>query len=183
MLIVVGKSGSGKSTVCKELSMLGYTHFIQATDRPMRTGEVDGRDYIFVNSATFDKMVVDNKFVEYKSYRVANGNIWRYGTINNTIAIQSNAFVFICPAPVADSIACRYPNDVKICYIYADNNTLRDRLMSRGTESIEEIDRRLASDNIDFDDWNHYDFMIDVSNDPPNIIASKIDEIYKSTCK
>lgn len=183
MLVIVGKSGSGKSTVCKELAKLGYAQFIQATDRPMRGGEVDGQDYLFVNSSKFDEMVADNKFIEHKSYRVANGDVWRYGTVDNKIAIQSNTFVFACPAPVADSIECNYPNCVKICYIYADDNTLRDRLTSRGTETSDEINRRLLSDDSDFANWDNYDFMIDASTDPPNIIAEKIDKIYKSICK
>ena len=49
MIILVGKSCSGKDTVVKELAKMGYNKIVTCTTRPPRPGEIDGREYHFLN--------------------------------------------------------------------------------------------------------------------------------------
>ena len=66
LLVISGPSGCGKSTICKRLHDDPRVEFsISATTRPMRTGEVDGRDYVFVDKARFRRTVVPNSRVYF----------------------------------------------------------------------------------------------------------------------
>ena len=75
MIVLVGESGSGKTTIQKELGKLGTKKVVTCTTRPMRVGEKDGEDYIFLSDKEFQKMIDDNGFVEHAEYRG-----WKYGT-------------------------------------------------------------------------------------------------------
>jgi len=56
MIILTGKTGSGKSTVIRALSLAGFNRVVTCTTRPMRAGEADGRDYHFFDEGTFQKV-------------------------------------------------------------------------------------------------------------------------------
>ena len=72
MIVLAGPSASGKTEVAKYLaSHFNLTKIITTTTRPMRKGEVDGRDYFFVTIEKFNEMVENDEFVEYTVY---NGN-------------------------------------------------------------------------------------------------------------
>lgn len=56
MIILTGKSGSGKTTVARELEKHGFKRAVTCTTRPRRTGEEDGVDYHFLSSKQFEKL-------------------------------------------------------------------------------------------------------------------------------
>ena len=92
MIVLAGASASGKTEVAKELAKkYGITKVITTTTRKMRVGEVNGRDYFFVSKEEFEKMLMDNRFVEYTYY---NDNL--YGSTKDQIA--PNKCVVIDPA-------------------------------------------------------------------------------------
>lgn len=75
MIVLVGESASGKSTIEKILvNKYGRKKIVSYTTRKPRDGEVNGIDYHFVDDATFNKMVEDEKFAEHAVY-----NGWQYG--------------------------------------------------------------------------------------------------------
>src|SRR6186997_1018796 len=67
MFILSSPSGAGKTTIARKLleAVPGIGMSVSVTTRPMRPGEVDGRDYHFVDHATFDQMVADEEFLEW----------------------------------------------------------------------------------------------------------------------
>ena len=66
MLLISGPSGSGKSTICKRLLEDPRVEFsVSATTRPMRPGEVDGRDYRFLSAEKFSEHVENGDFIEF----------------------------------------------------------------------------------------------------------------------
>ena len=74
MIVLSGASASGKTEVAKMLaSKYGITKVITTTTRPMRVGEVDGRDYFFVTKEQFEQMIRNDEFVEFTIY---NGNYY-----------------------------------------------------------------------------------------------------------
>ena len=74
MIVLAGASASGKTEAAKLLaSKYGITKVITTTTRAMRNGEVNGRDYFFVDRDTFKKMIEEGRFVEYTEY---NGNLY-----------------------------------------------------------------------------------------------------------
>lgn len=68
-IILIGASGSGKSTIENELNNhCGYKKIVSYTTRKPRDGEVNGKDYWFVNEDTFKDMVKEGLFAEYEEY-------------------------------------------------------------------------------------------------------------------
>ena len=82
MLVISGASASGKTEVAHIISKkYGLTRVITVTTREKRVGEVDGVDYFFVTKEEFQKLIKENKLVEYAEY---NGNF--YGSRRDQIA-------------------------------------------------------------------------------------------------
>ena len=86
MLILCGKSGSGKDTLATEILKKhpeDTTRLVSYTSRPMRDGEVNGREYVFIRKEEFLKGIEDGSFVEYRSYKTlieGKPDEWFYGT-------------------------------------------------------------------------------------------------------
>ena len=67
MLVLSSPSGAGKSTISRAL-LKGHPDLamsVSATTRPMRLGEVDGKDYFFLDTEKFKSMVAENQFLEH----------------------------------------------------------------------------------------------------------------------
>ncbi len=75
MIVLVGKTNSGKSTIRDELVKLGFDKVISYTTRPMRTGEQQDVEYHFINEEKF----LDKDIFNRRDYTVANGDTWHYG--------------------------------------------------------------------------------------------------------
>mgnify|MGYP000046132290 FL=1 len=79
---IMGKSASGKDKIYKSLlekTDLKLHRLILYTTRPIRCGEVNGNEYFFVDNAYFEKMLLEGKIIEYRSYETVNGQ-WTYCT-------------------------------------------------------------------------------------------------------
>ena len=69
IIVLLGASGSGKSTIENELAThYGFEKIISYTTRPPRDGEVNGKDYYFTNDKTFNEMIDDGLFAEHDKY-------------------------------------------------------------------------------------------------------------------
>lgn len=75
MIVLIGESASGKSSIERELVALGFNKIVRYTTRPMRKEDVDGETYHFITEEQFNDMVEKNLFAEHASY-----NGWQYGT-------------------------------------------------------------------------------------------------------
>lgn len=151
MLVILGESASGKSTVQDILcERYGFKRLITYTTRQPRKGEVDGVDYHFVSEEKFDKLLNQNFFCESATY-----NGWHYGTatedcLNNRIAVLTpHGFRQIKKMVPTASFYINVPR--------------RDRLvkiLNRG-DNIEEAYRRSLSDVGMFDGIaDEVDFVI-----------------------
>ena len=110
MIVISGASASGKTEVAKLLAKkYGITKVVTTTTRPMREGEVNGRDYFFITKEQFEEMIKNEKFVEYTIY---NGNF--YGSQKDQVAI--------------DKCIVTDPQGLK-AYSLLNNNTLSDILI------------------------------------------------------
>ena len=78
--IIVGNSGSGKSTLAYDLQKSGFNRIITYTTRPMRMGEINGKDYIFISKSEFLKKYDNNEFIGPTKYA---GNF--YGTLKSDL--------------------------------------------------------------------------------------------------
>jgi len=143
LVVISGPSGAGKSSIMARLladPCLSYGASV--TTRPPRTGEVDGRDYHFVDRREFLRMAREGELLEYEELF---GHL--YGTPRAPIeAALAEGRVFVVDVDVAgaENIAAMYPEAVTIFIMPPDEEVLRERLSARRTENAEGLARRLA---------------------------------------
>ncbi len=178
MIVLIGKTCSGKTSIANEMMKLGFHRIVTTTTRDIREGETQDVDYHFVAQDKFKEMIHDNEFVEWKSYITSNG-VWYYGTSMDDIkSADEKSILIITPDGLKDLLDKEY-NIVSV-YIYANNNTIRGRLLSRGDDK-NEAERRLKDDNEKF---KHVEDMVDKiiynnANDKLEEVVSKIVEFVK----
>ena len=160
LLIVSSPSGAGKTTLCHRLlAEFSDARFsVSHTTRPPRQGEVPGRDYHFVCAAEFDAMVRDDAFVEWAQ---VHGN--RYGTAHAEIHAAAAArrdVVFDVDYQGAAQIKRRYPEAVAVFVLPPSLEELRRRLVSRGTETPESLERRFEAAIGEISHHAEFDFLL-----------------------
>ena len=143
MIVLVGESASGKSSIEKHLKIYhGYNKIVTYTTRPPRYGEVDGIDYHFIDVNKFCELKEQGFFAEVAQYRG-----WYYGTAKEDCT--NDKVVVLTPHGLRQ--ICKIP-DINIISFYI-NVPRRDRLikiLQRG-DDIEEAYRRSLSDVGQFD--------------------------------
>jgi guanylate kinase len=147
LVVLAGPSGVGKSSVVHELRAL-YPELwfsVSATTRAQRPGEVDGRDYHFVSSAEFDRMIADGELLEWAEI---HGGIHRSGTprgpIERRVSAGAHALVEVDLAG-ARALRKAVPEAFLVFLAPPSWDALVERLTGRGTESRDVLERRLAT--------------------------------------
>ena len=161
MFILSSPSGAGKTTVSHML--LAHDDHIRmsvsATTRPMRPGEVDGRDYHFVSQADFDRMVEDGAFMEWAS---VFGHC--YGTPKAQIRAglkEGQDFLFDIDWQGTQQLYQKAETDVVRVFLLPPSLAeLRRRLTGRGTDSAEVIAARMARAQGEISHWDGYDYVV-----------------------
>lgn len=157
LLIIGGKSGSGKDSVVKEFEKNGWKRIVKYTNRPKREDEIDGVDYHFVSIELMETI----PFIFKQSFVVANGNTWYYGFPMEHIMLSDNKNdkYIIIMTPFEYNKFLDMTKEFKIIgkdfisvQIDVPDDIRRERLIKRG-DDIEEIDRRIKADNKDFEGW------------------------------
>ena len=175
MIVLAGASASGKTEAAKLLAKkYGITKIVTTTTRSKRKGEVNGVDYFFVSKEEFEKMILENRFVEYTLY---NGQM--YGSTKDQIA--NDKCVVIDPAGLRSYINLHNDNIVTF-YLEADEKTRHDRMVLRGDDA-EKIKSRIENDRVTFRKENiaKVDYIIDASNNRTiEEVAKNIYDLYIS---
>ncbi len=161
MFILSSPSGAGKTTISHML--LAHDDHIRmsvsATTRPMRPGEVDGRDYHFVSQADFDRMVEDGAFMEWASLF---GHC--YGTPKAQIRAglkEGQDFLFDIDWQGTQQLYQKAETDVVRVFLLPPSLAeLRRRLTGRGTDSAEVIAARMARAQGEISHWDGYDYVV-----------------------
>ena len=180
MLIVLsGPSGVGKGTVRKALfSQPGndFQYSVSMTTRQPRPGEVNGKDYFFVSKEEFEKHIREGQMLEYAKY-VDN----YYGTplkyINDTLDEGKDVFLEI-EVNGAMQVRSKCPDGVFIFLTPPDLMELRQRLIHRGTDSMEVINKRIHKAFGEIQMMQNYDYA--VVNDQVDNAVTKIKDIIRS---
>jgi guanylate kinase len=176
MILLCGKSASGKDTLQKELIKMGYKSVVSYTTRPPRKGEVDGVAYNFISEEEFLQKEQEGFFAETTSYNVASGETWYYGAAIEDLT--SDKVFIINPEGLRQVRKMKTLNPIAF-YIMADEETIWNRLRQRGDDAAE-ARRRLNADDLDFADIiSNVDFCL--RNDmglEPDVMATIIHNIY-----
>lgn len=171
LVVLSSPSGGGKTTIARRLlagrSDLGYS--ISATTRARRPGEVQGRDYHFLDDAEFDRRLAAGDFLESASY---GGR--RYGTLRSEVekVLASGRHVILdIEVEGARQLRRQFPDAVEVFVLPPSAATLIERLRARKTESPGDLRRRLVTAGTEFAAVTEYDYAV-INDDLDHAVAS-----------
>ena len=157
LTVISGFSGSGKGTVVKELiKKYGYVVSVSATTRAPRPGERDGIEYFFVSKDDFLGKIREDGFLEHAEF-VGNYYGTPAGYVDEMLNMGKDVILEI-EVNGGLQVHEKRPDTVMIFMVPPSAEELKNRLINRGTEDIDKINKRLARDYeeteyIDSDDY------------------------------
>ena len=170
--MVSGPSGTGKGTVCSELltQAQDLAYSISATTRQPRAGEVDGKNYYFMDKADFEQKIAEGGFLEYAN---VYGNY--YGTplakIEERLAAGEDILLEI-DTQGALNVMKKCPDGLFIFLVPPSLAELERRIRGRGSETAESLAKRMGSAKKEIEDGRKYGYV--VVNDTVKKAVSRI---------
>jgi guanylate kinase len=149
-VVLVGRAASGKDHMRKTLEDKGFKYAVSYTTRPPRTGETNGKDYFFLSTEEFEKMIQNDEFYEYVSF-----NNWYYGTTKEQFY---NDDVFIMTPHGISHVKPEDRKDTFIMFLDMKLGVRQRRLAQRS--DADTVERRLEADDRDFADFKDFDIKI-----------------------
>ena len=160
LIVVSGFSGAGKGTLMKEI-MKQYDNYalsISATTRKPREGEVDGREYFFRTVDEFEKMIAQDELIEYAKY-VDN----YYGTPRAYVEEkleEGKDVILEIEIQGALKVKEKFPETLLLFVTPPNVEILRNRLIGRGTETMEVIESRMKRAIDESEGMDSYDYLV-----------------------
>jgi len=188
LIILAAPSGTGKSTICKELikNNKNWNFSVSVTTRKPRNGEIDGKDYKFISNSEFEHFV---KFGDFIEWEIVHGN--KYGTLWSAVEnALDNKKVMILDIDVkgAMSIYEEYPDETILIFIEPpglnineQKEILNERLVKRGNEQELAIKHRLKrfETEMEFKEKFNHHFV----NEKLNKTIEKVEKLIKRNIK
>lgn len=172
LIVVSGPTAAGKSTLWRRLvSFPGVQFSVSATTRPPRPGEVDGRDYHFVDEAQFAQMIERGELLEHA---LVHGR--HYGTPRAAVVTALDAghdVVLEIDVQGAEQLKDCGLLMVSIFVAPPSIDVLRQRLAARGTEDPEEMERRLSIVRQEMAHASAYDHVV-INDDLERMVAEVV---------
>lgn len=155
---ICGKSSTGKDTIYKRIlsdESLSLNNIVTCTTRPIREGEVDGREYRFITDEQAVKLESDGKVIELRAYNTVHG-IWKYMTVDDgNIDLANKDYLII--GTLESYVKCRSyfgTENILPIYIEVDDGVRLERALEREKKQdnpkYEEMCRRFLADAKDF---------------------------------
>ena len=162
MLVLSSPSGAGKTTISRRLLDLEdgtLTMSVSVTTRPMRPGEVDGKDYHFITRERYAEMVAQDGLLEHAE---VFGHF--YGTPRSVVLDsleQGRDVLFDIDWQGTQQVADSARNDlVSVFILPPSREELERRLHTRAQDTAEVIAARMAKASAEMDHWREYDYVI-----------------------
>lgn len=161
LFVFLGKSASGKDTLFQKIMGKNpqLKHVVSYTTRPIRKGEIEGREYHFVKEDTLRRMEREHRIVECRSYRTVHG-IWYYFTADDgQIDFEQGDYCLISTLEGYEKIRDFYGGErVEPIYIEVDDFERISRALAREKTQqvpcVAEVCRRFLADETDFSEQN-----------------------------
>ena len=168
LLIVSGPAGSGKTTLCDQLLAEfapKLLRVVTATSRAPRPGEINGTDYHFLSELEFDKRVAAGAFYEHARVHASRYGVLREAVLKNLEASHDlllnidvqGAATFRSAARIDPRMGDRLAS---VFIMPKSIEQLRERMIGRGSEAEEEINRRMETAKVEIGAWKSYDYCI-----------------------
>jgi guanylate kinase len=179
VFVVSAPSGAGKSTLTQRLvqTVPDLIFSISFTTRKPRPGEVDGRDYFFIDEARFDAMVREGGFVEWVQVygqRYGTGRDWLGGVLATGLDVLLDI-----ETTGALNLRRAIPDARMIFILPPSAAALEQRLRSRGKDSDEQIRIRMQHARHELELYHAYDYL--VLNDDLELAYRQFESIIHAT--
>jgi guanylate kinase len=160
LIVISAPSGSGKTTIAREIIKRNRSirFSVSATTRPKRRGEVDGRDYYFLEKEDFRRKIQRDEFVEWEELF---GNY--YGTLKSELdkgLSQGQALLFDVDVKGGLSIKRAYPTTLMIFVKAPSVEVLRNRLIQRRTEDKQMLAKRIERVPMELELGKQYEYQV-----------------------
>jgi guanylate kinase len=164
LFVISAPSGAGKTTLVEALRQTPNLFYsVSCTTRTPRTGEIDGEDYQFLSDKDFRARVETGDFLEHAQ---VHGDY--YGTLRKPVLTNlRNGVDVLIDVDTQGAAAIRNCNDPfvrealsDIFIMPPDHEELRRRLVKRGTETMQQIESRLATAAREMELWRDYHYTI-----------------------
>ena len=179
ILVISAPSGGGKSVVVNYIlsKFKRFNFSISATTRSIRDGEKDKESYYFLDKETFINKINNNEFVEYEEF---------FGNYYGTMVSEIERIVSLDKVPLLDvdvkgalSIKERYPDDALLLFLKPPSiEVLKQRLINRNTETIEQIEKRIARAEWEIEMSKNFDCVL--INDNLDNLLNEIRKLISS---
>ena len=165
LLVISGPSGVGKGTVLHDLmnTQKNLVYSVSVTTRKQRPGEIEGVSYFFKSHEEFEKMIEEDKFLEYaKVHDNYYGTPKDFvedvqGALNVKKNIDNGVYIFLAPPSLSE---------------------LKNRIVNRGTETESDINLRMHNARKELSYIKDYDYL--VVNDHLNSAINLVNEIINA---
>ena len=159
LVVLSGPSGTGKGTICKALcAKTGIQCSISATTRQPRAGEQNGKEYFFVAREDFLEMIEHNGLLEWA--QVYDNYYGTPKTFVEQVLNNGNDCILEIDPQGALKVRQAMPEAILIFVAPPSLSELRKRIEGRGTETLEEINKRMACAESEMAFIRHYDYVI-----------------------
>ncbi len=161
ILVISGPSGAGKSSLINEmLKEIKDVYFsISTTTRQMREGEREGVEYFFISKEEFEKEIKEGEFLEWAK---VHGNY--YGTSLKPVKKalkEQKLVVFDIDVQGHKIVKEKFKELTTSVFLTTPSlKVLQERLLKRGTDDMQTIQKRVNNALIEIEEISHYDFLI-----------------------
>jgi guanylate kinase len=172
-VIIAGKGASGKDHLRKMMVDSGFSYCVSHTTRPKRSDEEEGIDYYFIKEAEAYRMVLEDLFLEHTNF-----NSWIYGTSKDEFH-KSNLFI-MTPSGISQ-LSPIDRSESLIVYVDVSEEIRRERMSLR--KDADDVNRRIAADEVDFKGFSDYDVKIEDHNfkEIPNILFTVLKKVEENS--
>ena len=177
LIILTAPSGAGKTTLVKHLLQVipRLSFSVSATNRKMRSGETDGKDYYFLSTETFQSYIREDKFLEWEEVYSKQ----YYGTLRSEVERLRTAgqhIIFDIDVKGALSLKQQFAQDALAVFVMPPSlDILIERLKQRATEDEESLRKRIEKASFEMSFQHEFDETL--VNDQLELSLLRIEKI------
>lgn len=160
LIVISGPSGVGKDTLVQRMEELGCPfHFVvTVTDRPPRSHEVDGEDYFFVSTDEFERMIEQDELLEHAVVYGQHKGVPKQ-QVREAMASGKDVVMRV-DVQGAATIRHIVPEAVLVFLTASSERELEQRLRDRGGDSLEQVERRIATARQEMKQLPAFDYVV-----------------------